>query len=480
MVGKEQQPMEALSQLKDHIWKRLFARPSDKAFRPGLRKTGQIFSGPLPKEGLSIQEVADTLLNHLVPYPTGNQNRRFFAWLVGATAPEMALPELIRGALNINAFGGAQAATLLELQVLDFIKQLLGLPKESSGILTSGAAEANLLALKVARDHKLSSKVQKEGLFGFSQHPRWYCSEQAHQSISQTIDSLGLGTENLVYIATDRSGALQPEHLQRQLQADREAGHLPTGLIATLGTPATGGFDPLLELANIAEEQRLWLHVDGAFGAWAALTKPPPFTARQLSRADSWALDLHKSLGVPQGCGVLLVKQQKLHRQAFQTSANYLTKTPGGLLGHRWFAGDYSLQSTRPARCIGAWWALVRQGEAGLEKRVQKGLEVAQAAYQQLEQDADFQVYGPPQLQVLCFRALGPSPQDTDLDWLQKRLITELSQQGIAVFSGVQLGGELWMRAAFCHPDTQLRDWRAVVEATKTLAVTLKNGALSP
>jgi aromatic-L-amino-acid decarboxylase len=295
------------------------------------------FAGPLPLEPQSPDEVYDEYLDFIQPYPVGNIHPRFWGWVFGTGTVLGALAEMLAATMNIGAAGGLSyhSANYVENQVLDWLKEMLGFPPSASGLLTSGCSAANLIGLAVARNTKAGYDLRRDGLAAATAPMVLYASEQAHSSVQKAVELLGLGSEALRTVPVDSQFRIDLDALAGAIAADREAGLRPFCVVGAAGTTNTGAVDDLEALADLCQQEDLWLHVDGAFGAWAAIAPRARALVKGMERADSLATDLHKWMYMPYEIGCVLVRSEEAHRQAFSLTPAYLAHGEGsrGLTG---------------------------------------------------------------------------------------------------------------------------------------------------
>ena len=291
------------------------------------------FQQPLPQEGELPEAIYDDFRASILPYPMGNVHPRFWSWVMGNGTALGMLAEMLAAGFNPNMGGGEHVGIYVERQVLDWTKQMLGFPPEASGLLVSGGSMANLVALAVARNVQAGFDVRREGLQNCRQRLIFYTSSEAHSSIQKAVELLGLGAESLRLLPVDEAFRIDMDALKTAITADRAAGHQPACIIASAGTVNSGAVDPLDALADLAAAEGLWLHVDGAIGALAALAPDLRPKLAGMERADSVALDFHKWLYVQFEAGCVLVRDEAAHRGTFSLTPEYLAQPRRA--GHR-------------------------------------------------------------------------------------------------------------------------------------------------
>ncbi len=302
-------------------WERL---PEMRAYtRPPDDVVASLCAEPLPQAAKPLEEILDRIEREIVPYPIGIGQRRWWGFINSSPHPLGIAADLVATTLNNNCAGTSQIAVHVELKVIEWLAELLGLPRGTGGLLVSGGSMANLVALAAAREAKLPG-TRGRGLHALARAPAVYASSEAHSCIRRAVELLGLGTDALRLVPADEEYRMDVAALERMIAADRAAGLQPIALVASAGTVNTGVVDPIAEIADVAEANGCWLHVDGAYGAvGAALPELAP-RYRGIERADSVAMDPHKWLYVPYEAGATLVRDPATLRAMFALRPDYL------------------------------------------------------------------------------------------------------------------------------------------------------------
>ncbi len=426
------------------------------------------FSGPPPQEPQPPEAVYEEFLEYVLPYPVGNIHPRFWGWVFGTGTVMGAWAELMAASMNIGASGGLayHSANYVEAQVVDWFKEMLGFPTSASGLLTSGCSAANLIGLAVARNSTAGYDLRREGLAAAPRRMTLYASEQVHSSVQKAVELLGLGNDSLRQVPVDERFQIDLDALRTYVAQDRQDGHRPFCVVGAAGTTNTGAIDDLQALADICEEQDLWLHVDGAFGAWAALAPSAREQVRGMERADSLAFDLHKWMYMPYEIGCVLVQHEREHRHAFSLTPAYLVHGEGerGLAGRDlpWLP-DYGFQLSRGFRALKAWTSLKEHGALKYGRLIEQNIDQARYLAELIEAAPEMELAAPVSLNVVCFRYAGSGLNDTALDELNEQIVIELQEQGIAVLSGTTLRGRYVLHAAHCNHRSRREDFDTLV-----------------
>lgn len=423
------------------------------------------FSKPLPLDPQPPGEIYKEFMERVLPYPLGNIHPRFWGWAIGTGTVMGAFAELLAASMNTNPFAD-QSATYVEKQVIDWIKEMIGFPASASGVLTSGCSAANLIGLTVARNTKAGYDLRRKGLQDISGKMVLYASEEIHSSIQKAVELLGLGSDALRLVPINDHFQIDLQELKARIQQDRKDGYKPFCVVGAAGTINTGGVDDLNSLADICQRENLWLHVDGAFGAWAALVPSVRSRVAGMERADSLALDLHKWMYMPYEIGCTLVRNEEYHRKAFSLTPDYLAHGEGGrgITGCDlpWWS-DYDFLHSRRFRALKAWMSLKEHGSRKFGRLIQQNIEQARYLADLITAQPELELSAPVTLNVVCFRYVAPDMDDTAVDELNKQILAELQEQGIAVVSGTIIKDKYVMRAASLNHRSRREDFEILV-----------------
>ncbi|MFT3772357.1 MAG: pyridoxal-dependent decarboxylase [Minicystis sp.] len=322
-------------------------------------------SAPAPAAPTPLAAIYDDFRRVILPFATGNIHPAFVGWVHGSGTPTGMLAELLAAGMNANVGGRDHAAVYVERQVIGWCREIFGFPEQASGLLVTGTSTANLIAVIVARTARLGAAVRAEGMRGA---PRLtaYAGRSAHGCVAKAMEISGLGADALRRIPLGPDLRVDVAALRRAVEADRRDGATPFLVVGTAGTVDTGAIDDLPALAALAQEEGLWFHVDGAFGALAVMSPELRPRLAGIERADSIAFDFHKWAHAPYDAGCVLVRDGALHRAAFATEPPYLSRFDRGIAaGAPWFA-DYGPDLSRGFRALKVWFTWREHGTAGL------------------------------------------------------------------------------------------------------------------
>lgn len=423
---------------------------------------------PLPRQGKGEAAAYADYRRLIEPYPLGNIHPRFWGWVIGTGTPLGVLAEMLTATLNTNAAGHHQGATFVELQVIDWLRELMEFPEGASGILATGGSVANQIALAVARNAKAPFDVRTQGLGG---GPRMmvYSSTEAHNSVVRAVELLGMGTNSFGAIPVTSEFTIDVGALRERIRADHKCGRHPICVVANAGTVNTGAIDPLDELAELCREEKLWLHVDGAFGALAVLDSASRPLLKGMERADSLAFDLHKWMYLPFEVACTLVRDKEQHTATFAHHAHYLAEVGGGIATGPVMFADYSPQLSRNFRALKVWLNLQAYGVDRFADAIARN--IRQAAYLAglVAEESELELLAPVSLNIVNFRYRGEGRDEESLDRLNANILVELQERGIAVPSSTELDGRFALRVAITNHRSRSDDFEQLVSAVLEL-----------
>ncbi|WP_312363479.1 aspartate aminotransferase family protein [Ensifer sp.] len=414
--------------------------------------------GPSPADDV-YREVAANVLN----YPMGNIHPRFWSWYMGSSNFTGALGDFLAAIQGSNLGGGNHAAALMDQQVVDWCKQMMGFPDSASGTLVSGGSVANIIGLAVARNVKAGLDVRERGVAEIERPLRFYGSDQIHSCHRKAMETLGLGHQALRRIPTDAALRIDVATLRNAIDEDRAAGFKPACVIATAGTVNTGAIDDLEALARLADEEGLWLHVDGCIGALIAIAPENRFRVAGIEKANSVALDPHKWLHAPFEAGCVLIQDASAHRGTFAVTPEYLVATTRGLAAAPWLY-DYGLQTTRGFRALKIWMSLKEHGIAKFGRLVDQNIAQGRYLTDLIEAEPSLELVAPTAINIVCFRYRSEGKSADELKTVNTEIMLRLQDEGTAVLSDTTVHGEHCLRVAINNHRTRRGDLDLLVE----------------
>lgn len=413
---------------------------------------------PAPERGTDFTLLLDELRRDVLPYAVREPHPGFMAYVPGCPTFPAVMGDWL--ATGWNIFAGvwrvASGPNALELQVLDWFRAWIGMPEGAGGLLTNGGSGATLTAIVAARHHVVGDDA--------ALLPRLtvYTSDQAHSAVVRAAWIAGVPRANVRVLPTDADFRLQPAAVRAALAADRAAGLVPLAVVASAGTTNTGAVDPLDALADLCAEQQVWLHVDAAYGGFAALTPRGRALLTGLGRADSVALDPHKWLFVPFECGCVLAREPERLRAAFSIQPDYLRDVSP--VEHTPNFADYGEQLTRQSRALKVWLSVRYYGLEALRAAMDHALDLALHAEQLVRASPVLELLSPARLGIVCFRVRPPGVDDAAaLDALNERVNTAVNATGRYFVSSTRLRGVLSLRLCVLGYRTTHEDVSGVI-----------------
>jgi glutamate/tyrosine decarboxylase-like PLP-dependent enzyme len=434
----------------------------------------RFFKEPLPKKPQAPESIYEEFLENVPPYNMGNVHPRFWGWVIGSGTPLGALADFLAATMNPNMGGGNHAGNLMEGQVINWSKKMLGFPKEASGLLVSGGSMANLVGLTVARNAKAKFNIREEGLQNATHKMVFYSSNETHSSNIKAAELLGLGREALQLLPVNSEFEIDLDSLEEAIKRDKKSGYHPFCIIGNAGTVNTAATDDLNRLADICEREGMWFHVDGAFGALAALSPQLKKIVSGMERADSIAFDFHKWIYVPYEVGCALVRDRKAHYNTFSYVPTYLAKHERGVAaGPIWFS-DYGIQLSRGFRALKVWMSLKEHGIEKYGRLIQQNVDQAHYLEGLVKKEKELELLAPVPLNIVCFRYSSGKLSDEALNTLNQEILMRLHEEGIAVPSYTIIDGKYAIRAAITNHRSQRSDFDLLVREVLRLGKTLQ------
>jgi aromatic-L-amino-acid decarboxylase len=441
-----------------------------------------------PDEAQPMGDILADFEKIVLPGITHWNHPGFHAYFsVSGSAPGI-LGEMLIAALNVNAmlWRTSPSATELEEVSLDWLRMMLGMDDGWRGVITDGASASSLLAIAAARE-ALDLDIRQKGMAGRSDLPRLrlYISDQTHSSVEKGAITLGIGKEGVRTIPTDDAFQLDPQALGKAIEEDQAAGWRPFFVTATVGTTATTSVDPLPEMAAICRQYGLWLHVDGAYGAAAAVVPEMRHVLDGLERADSFVMNPHKWLFTPIDCSAFYLRRPEVLQQAFSLVPEYLKTAEEGVTNYM----DWGVQLGRRFRALKLWMVIRAFGRQGIAARLREHIRLGQLLAGWIDAAPDFERLAPTPFSVVCFRlapraiavrlaTAGPEEAqalEDHLDRLNTALVTAINDSGQVFLAPTRLRSRLTLRLAIGNIRTDEAHVRRVWALLQEKAEELKS-----
>ncbi|MGB7924766.1 MAG: pyridoxal-dependent decarboxylase [Pyrinomonadaceae bacterium] len=475
--------LRALSEQATALVTQYFTGVSDRPVFPTARASEfeALFSSPLPVEGSPVERVIEDC-RAIIEASRHNGHPRLFGYVSSPATPVGAWADLIASTLNQNvtSWRSAPAATVVERTVVRWLSTLVGYGEDAAGLLMSGGSMANLTALHIAHRAKAGEGVAQQGLWNAGAPMTIYASDQVHLSIPKAADLLGIGRDQVRIVGSDERFRLDVRSLRERLLQDERDGLRPFCVVASAGTVNTGAVDAVAEIAPVAREHGLWLHVDGAYGALAALDQSKRALFEGIEQADSLSLDAHKWLYTPVDCGCLLLRDAARARDAFSSDDADYIKVQAETETESFAFWDYGMELSRRFRALKVWMLLRYYGTRRVSAAISEDNELAAYFAARVAAEEEFELLAPVELSICCFRympqrlrarqrsAVGQEEResvDAELNRLNERIMHAIQRGGRAYLSNATLRGQYALRACI----TNFRTIRSDIDTTLDL-----------
>lgn len=425
---------EAMAQIAAHI---ASLPQQDMSYTEGGAELARAHAEDLPEQGAPYRELLHLIFDKLVKKTYNCASPGYLAYIPGGGLFHSAVADLISNSLNryVGVWVAAPGLIQLEINVARWFCQMVGYPDEAQGQLTSGGSMANFIALVTARRERLPEDFLKGTL---------YCSDQVHHSVTKAAMLAGFPSSSVRVVPSDSDQQISVERLRAQVRADRSAGLVPFLVVGSAGTVNTGAVDDLQALADLAEEEDLWLHIDGAYGGFFVLTERGRDRFQGLSRAHSITLDPHKGLFLPYGTGCLLVRDGAALKRAHHVVAEYMPQTQDepDLVDF----SEISPELSRDFRGLRVWLPMKLHGAEVFRQALDEKLDLAAWATRELEKIPHIEIVAEPQLSIVAFRLRPPDQSETALTELNGRLRDRINARQRVFLTPTNLDGRYVIR----------------------------------
>ncbi|MBK6962433.1 MAG: aminotransferase class V-fold PLP-dependent enzyme [Bacteroidales bacterium] len=420
-------------------------------------RPGEIFGQlPLlpPESATSMDDIMADFEKIIMPGITHWQHPNFYAFFPANSSYPSVLAEMLTAALGQQGmiWETSPAAAELEERVMEWLKEMCGLPQNWTGVIQDTASASTLAALLTAREKVTSFLINEHG-FNNNDKLRIYCSTETHSSIEKAVKIAGFGRKNLVKIAVDQNFALLPDELNEAIERDLAAGLIPVCVVATIGTTGSTAVDPIQKTGEICRKHNIWFHIDAAFAGTALVLPEMRHFAAGLELADSYVFNPHKWMFTNFDCSAYFVRDPEMLIRTFEILPEYLkTKTRGQVNDYR----DWGVALGRRFRALKLWFVIRSFGVEEIRNKVRKHIELAQWVAGEIEKSADFELLAPVPFSLVCFR-YRPAGIDgpDDLNLINERLLNKLNTSGLVYLTHTKLNGKYTLRMVIAQTNTE-------------------------
>jgi glutamate/tyrosine decarboxylase-like PLP-dependent enzyme len=464
------------------MWTEYLVRLDDLPVSPGAteRAVREAVALPVPEEPMAEEDLVEHLRDIGFRWSVYGGHPRFLAYITGPGTAPGAAADLFAAGFNQNAGGWrlGPAATEIELHLTRWFAERFGLPAGAGGLLVSGGAMANFVALKVARDRQAGLGVRQLGV-AQAGPAALYASSEVHVVTDRAADMLGLGMDAVRKVAVDDGLRMRVDALAEAVGRDRAAGVRPLAVVATAGTVGTGAIDPIREIADLCDREGLWLHVDAAYGGPAMLADDLRPLFAGIERAHSIAFDPHKWLYTPHSGGCVVVRDLFWLVDSFGVAPAYVHEDKDRT-GHGLDLAMFGPQFSRGFPSLKIWLSLLAFGSRAYGARISHDALLARYLGALVEWREDFELACPVGLSITCFRYVPPdlpaepaAERERYVDRLNERIMTEIQLDGRVLYSNAVIDGRFVLRACVVNFRTEAGDMDAVVEVTAEIGARL-------
>lgn len=436
-----------------------------------------LFAESLPLSGMDSMQLLKEVKEKVLDTSVRNLGENMYGYVVSGGNQMSTIADLIASTINQNVakWHLAPAITEIEKRVIRWSSEIINYVPSAGGALVSGGSAANLAGLTVARNFFFRHlRVNKNGLFG--QQPfRVYCSKETHNCVDKSVSLLGIGTDNLIKIPTNKDFTIDLTALENQINQDIGKGFTPFCIIGNAGTVNTGAIDDLSALSVIAGKYRVWFHVDGAYGGVASSLPTLKSKYVGMEKADSIALDFHKWLYQPFEIGCVMVKSWDILRKTYFKQADYLSSTISEQKSERLEINEHHFQLSRNAKALKVWMSIKAYGFTKIQEMIQKDIDLTHYLAKLIMESDDFELKSVSDLAIICFRFKGDIETEEGIIAMNQKLIPELETDGRVFITGTKLNGEFVLRACLINHRKQKSSVHFLLDTIRDVAKKIDN-----
>lgn len=432
----------------------------------------QIEDSP-PEEGHAMQQIFGDFEKKIIPGITHWQHPNFHAYFPGNSSYPSVLAEMLTATLGAQCmvWDTSPAAAELEEKMMEWLQQMLGLPKEWVGSIQDTASTATLAAILSAREKHSEYTINKKGFEG-SHRFRVYCSGETHSSIDKAVKIAGIGADNLIKIDVDDAHAMHPELLEAAIAQDRKNGYIPLCIIATLGTTGTTAIDPVKALGEIAQKYGVWLHIDAAYAGTALVLEEYRWMIEGIEQVDSFVFNPHKWMFTNFDCTAYFVKDKEVLLNTFEILPEYLkTRVDTQVNNYR----DWGIPLGRRFRALKLWFVIRTYGVSGIQQRIREHINMANTLAEKMENHPGFELLTPVHFNLICFRYNPKGVDKAQLNVWNEQLIHRLNDSGEVYLTHTRIDGQYALRMVIGQTYVQQHHVDAAWELIRKKAAALQD-----
>lgn len=448
---------------------KLRERPVWEAASPEIKAN---FHTRLPQQGQDLATLHHQFMHEILPYSIGNNHPGFMGWVQGGGTPVGMVAEMLAAGLNANVGGREQMPIEVERQILRWMCELFRFPETANGLFVTGTSIANFIAVVIARTTCLGTQVRQHGIP--QRRLSAYTSAGAHGCVAKAMDLAGFGTKALRQIPMNEHYQIDIPLLAEKIREDRAHGYQPFLIVGTAGSVDVGAIDDLNGLADLADTEQCWFHIDGAYGALGMMSDKIAPRLAGIERADSIAFDFHKWGQVPYDAGYILVRDGAHQLDAFASPANYLKRETRGMAAGSPWPCDLGPDLSRGFRALKTWFTLNTFGTQRLGNIMHNTCELAQYLESRIATEPKLELLAPVNLNIVCFRYVGSNNLTVEtLNEMNNELVIQLQESGKVAPSSTMIGSQFAIRVALVNHRSNRIDIDQLIQSTLDIGNTL-------